>query len=157
MKNGKDKKDLLFIEEIIKDLKQNNFVEGGKADTMLNDWKNELRVELSADPEPKPATVTIEPRTASGGRKSWLKHVTSIDPSQKGGYVFEGDFLSEGQHEIIPGSIIIECVPCGSVKNGYKEGLIYTVQDDGELKEVSERYNWKTEFVSFRKEVEKYF
>jgi len=151
------KKDLDFICEIIADLKRNSFIEGGKADTMLNDWKNELQETVEPKSKNKLVTVTIVTRTASGRRESWLKHVTSIDSTQKDGYAYVGDFLSEGQHEIDSGSIVIECIPCGSVKNGYKEGLIYKVQDNGELKEISERYDWKTESVSFRKEVEKYF
>jgi len=38
-------KDRLFIQEIINDLKRNGYVQGGKAETMLNDWSGELRRE----------------------------------------------------------------------------------------------------------------
>jgi hypothetical protein len=35
--------DYLFITEILNDLHRNGFVQGGKARTMLVDWKSELR------------------------------------------------------------------------------------------------------------------
>ena len=36
--------DYLFITEIMNDLFQHGFAEGGKAYTMLRDWKHELRM-----------------------------------------------------------------------------------------------------------------
>jgi hypothetical protein len=36
-------KDFFFLTEILNDIYRHGFVQGGKADTMLRDWKKELR------------------------------------------------------------------------------------------------------------------
>ena len=39
--------DYLFITEVLNDLHQYGFVRGGKAVSMLTDWKSELRKEIT--------------------------------------------------------------------------------------------------------------
>lgn len=43
MKINKKGEDCLFLAEILNDLHVNGFIKGGKADTMLKDWKHELQ------------------------------------------------------------------------------------------------------------------
>lgn len=124
----------------------------------LNSLKNDIKNEIeSRSTEEKTVIVDIAKSTASGRRESWLKHVVSVDATQRGGYAYDGEFLNTGEQELPVGAIVIECIPRGSVKNGYKEGVVLKVQADGELSRVSECFEWQTEAVSFRKEVEKYF
>ena len=124
----------------------------------LNTLKLDLNAEIdSRSTEPGIVTVDIAKTTASGRRESWLKHVTSVNPAEKGGYAYDGEFLNPGECELTIGAIVIECIPCGSVKNGYKEGVVLRVQANGDLDRISECFDWKTEAVSFRQEVEKCF
>ncbi len=96
--------------------------------------------------------ITLAATYASGRRKSWFKHVTKVDISKTNGYAFEGNFISEMTETDLPeGSIIIECIPRGSVKNNLKEGKIFRVEAQGitNLEENSE-YDWRKDFLSFR-------
>ena len=43
---GEKNTDYFFIVEILNDLHRNGFVRGGKAETMLVDWKSELQKDL---------------------------------------------------------------------------------------------------------------
>ena len=97
--------------------------------------------------------VNIEKKQTSGRRESWLKTVNSVDDTQKGGYAFEGNFLEEGEVELEVGTIIIECNPRGSVKNWWKEGIIYRVLETGELETIVDEMDWYKEAVSFRNSV----
>lgn len=119
-------------------------------ETLISDAKQEIENRQ----ETKTVTVDIRPSQASGKRKSWHKHVTSVDSSKQNGYAFDGDFLSDGENELDVGSVVIECVPCGSVRNGWKDGVIYVVDNDGSLEKLSDTYDWSEQFVSFRKKVE---
>lgn len=101
----------------------------------------------------KIVTVQIKLSYASGSRKSWWKHVKGIDPSQKGGYAYVGDFLKEGETELQVGSVLLEVEPCGSVKNGYQDGKLYRVAEDGSLDFIC-RHNWREASVSLRKAAE---
>lgn len=103
------------------------------------------------------ATVTIKTEYASGNRKSWWKIVTGIDASQRGGYAFEGDFLQEGERELPIGSLLLHVTHCGSAKNGYQDGALYSVADsDGSLREIASGLNWREQSVTLRKAAEEY-
>ena len=122
---------------------------------LITDAKKEIEEKTT---ENKVVTVELLPGTASGRRESWFKLVESVDSSQKGGYAYNGEFLkSRIELELKVGSIILECSPHGSVKNGWKEGELYRVKSDGTLEELVKGFDWQKEAVSFRKEVEKYF
>jgi hypothetical protein len=101
-------------------------------------------------------TVTIKTEYASGGRKSWWKHVKSIDSAQRGGYAFDGDFLNEGEVELQEGSLLLHVTNCGSVKNGYQDGALFAVQADGSLREIVAGLNWREQSVTLRKAAEAY-
>jgi hypothetical protein len=125
----------------------------------LEKLMTEIRSELDERKSEKPEIVTIKLHSGgtSGNRKSWFKKVDSVDPSQKGGYAYDGDFLESCvELELKVGTIIIECSPRGSVKNGWKEGSIHKIKSDGTLETLVEGMDWKSDAVSFRKEVEKY-
>lgn len=120
----------------------------------LNELKRQIQSEIDLR-KSDIVIVNIKRHSNSGNRKSWLKTVKSIDDTKRGGYAFNGDFLDTGEHELRVGEIVIECYPCGSVKNGWNEGIAYSVQSDGELKGETNSYHWKKEFVSFRNDVAK--
>jgi hypothetical protein len=102
-------------------------------------------------------TVNIKLSYASGSRKSWWKHVTSVDASKKGGYAFEGDFLHEGECEIPIGAVLLEVAPGGSVKNPSSYGQLFSVEKDGSLSEITSSMDWRKESVSLRKAAEAKF
>lgn len=102
------------------------------------------------------ATVTIKTEYASGNRKSWWKIITDIDASQRGGYAFGGDFLSEGERELPVGSLLLHVTHCGSANRGYQEGTLFAVEADGSLREITIALNWREQSVTLRKAAEGY-
>lgn len=94
-------------------------------------------------------TVNFEPIRASGNRKSWAKHVTSVDTSQRGGYAFIGDFLDVGENSLPAGAVVLEVIPTGSAKNGGKTAHVQTVDIDGSLTVVDE-YDYDHHQISLR-------
>lgn len=101
-------------------------------------------------------TINIKTEYTSGNRKSWWKLVTGIDSSQRGGYAFEGDFLSEGEHELPQGSLLLHVTHGGSVKNGCQYGNLFTVEADGSIREIVSGLNWREQSVTLRKTAEEY-
>jgi len=99
-------------------------------------------------------TVRIRPQvgTASGRRQGWIKHVVQVDESRPNGYAFDGDFLRAGRETDLPvGAILIRVDPCGSVKNGWKEGHVLRLEADGELTELTDDgLNWYDDFLTIR-------
>lgn len=101
-------------------------------------------------------TINIKTEYASGGRKSWWKHITSIDAAQRGGYAFVGSFLNEGEHEVPVGALLLHVTNHGSVKNGHQEGGLLAVEADGSLREIVSGLHWREQSVSLRKSAEAY-
>lgn len=100
-------------------------------------------------------TTKIELEHNSGGRKSWWKCVTDIDPAQKGGYAFNGEFLSAGEVELPAGSLLLQVVPGGSVKNPSQEGQLFKLNEDGS-KTLLVAGDWRQHSVTLRKAAEEY-
>lgn len=100
--------------------------------------------------------ITIKTEYSSGNSKSWCKLVTGIDSAQRGGYAFEGDFLSEGEHELPEGSLILHVTHGGGVKNGLQYGNLYKVEADGNLSEIVTSLDWHEQWVTLRKTAEEY-
>lgn len=100
-------------------------------------------------------TTKIEVEYASGNRKSWWKAITNIDPTQKGGYAFNGEFLSAGEAELPAGSLLLQVIPGGSVKNPSQEGQLYRLNDDG-TKTLIAFGDWRQQSVTLRKAAEEY-
>jgi hypothetical protein len=101
-------------------------------------------------------TINIQLTHNSGNRKSWWKHITSIDPSQRGGYAFGGDFLQKGENELPTGALLLHVMPCGSAKNGYQEASLFKIGSDGSLEALVENLNWRDQSITLRKKAEEY-
>lgn len=97
--------------------------------------------------------IEIKGTWASGGRKGWSKLVTACDESKANGYALAGDFLNEGIHEVEPGAVVVQKIPCGSVKNGYDEGWVGTVGADGTIDWQLGTDNWRKNFLALRDKV----
>lgn len=97
---------------------------------------------------PKTVRVVLTNEHASGNRKGWTKLIKKIDMTKANGYAFEGDFLSDGEHNLPIGGVLIQKNPGGSVKNGYSDGVCLVVRADGTLGTTGV-YDWKKEFLSF--------
>lgn len=93
--------------------------------------------------------ITIEASTASGHRKGWWKRITSVDPTKKGGYSLNGEFLRAGENDLPLGAIVVEQYPTGSVKNGTNKGVAYRVEATG-LVQFATCDDWYRQFLSFR-------
>lgn len=94
--------------------------------------------------------LIFTPKRASGKRESWAKTVTDVDPKGRGSKAFKGDYLESGiQTDLEIGTLIIEVVPCGSVKNGYHEAGLLRVTEDG-FEKIDSGWDWRTHFLNFR-------
>jgi hypothetical protein len=102
--------------------------------------------------------------TTSGRRTSWAKPFNSIKQGAKGAQafyyaaadplmVFGGDYLQDGVETDLPiGTLVIEVVPVGSVKNGSQQAQIFRVGPAG-LGAVSDVvHDWHRGFLSLRDE-----
>jgi hypothetical protein len=100
--------------------------------------------------------LKIENVRASGRRTGWSKRVENVDESKENGYAFDGEFLPDRKEIEIPvGAIVIQKNPKGSVKNGYNEGKIYRVSEEGSLVDLHPEveFNWRNDFLTFRDHV----
>lgn len=70
--------------------------------------------------------ITYFKPAASGKRTGWAVAVTGLDRTQKYRKALIGDYLPEGQQIELPeGQLVVEIVPCGSVKNGHEGVRFY--------------------------------
>lgn len=99
-------------------------------------------------PAGKPAGATrwvFAPKTASGRRRSWAMHITGLnaryEAAERPSAAFHGSYLRAGAEYDLPiGTLVLEVVPRGSTKNGWREGLLYYVGAAG--LEPCERARW---------------
>lgn len=99
------------------------------------------------------ARVVYEPKTASGKRASWARLITGVnDSGLKGSKAFEGVYLREYEQDVEVGSLVLEVVPVGSVKNGGQEARLYRIAADGSLAPVDgvEPMDWSRNFLTIR-------
>jgi len=75
--------------------------------------------------------IDIEVPTGSGNRKGWVKKVTGVDRSAKGGYAVLGNFMNRGQVDLEVGTVLVRCSPEGSARRGWKAARVMIVQPDG--------------------------
>jgi len=94
--------------------------------------------------------IEIRNETNSGRRTGWTRRVTAVDVTKSNGYAFEGEFLNEGEVDLNPGDVLIQKNPMGSVKNAWHEGVCIVVDNNGNLHDVGDKYDWKEQFLSFR-------
>ena len=86
----------------------------------------------------------------SGGRKSWIKHVTEVDGELANGYAFTGQFLDyDTEYDLPIGSVVIDVIPEGSQKIATKSCDIYVVTKNG-LKRQSRKSgkDWQGDFLT---------
>ena len=96
----------------------------------------------------------IDTEYHSGNRQEWAKLVTGVDETKSNGYSLIGRFLTTNiELELPVGSIIVKCVPTGSVKHSGKQGELYKLTEDG--LELLYKADWKKNFLSFRDEIVK--
>ena len=99
------------------------------------------------------ARIDISIPTASGQREGWWKSVDGIDRSAKGGYCIEGSWLNEGEADLDSGTVLVACIPRGSVANGNKAIQVYVVEPDG-LEPRGGEYDLWTQTPSLLDEIE---
>lgn len=80
--------------------------------------------------------------------KCWAKKVTGIDFNQKDGYMFQGEFLHEGETMLEDGAVILYVGYFGSWKNGKQEAGITQVIEGEEVVIVDQNVSWKKNKVS---------
>lgn len=104
-----------------------------------------LTVELASRRNPTPLVrVKIWLGAASGGREGWCKKVTSLDPRQRGGYAFVGEFLKPGLYDLPSGTLVLDVYPTGSARNGGKGATLWVVESDQTdgLKKIAQTDDW---------------
>ena len=85
-------------------------------------------------------TIVTIPETLDRRKKTWRKHLESVDKEKANGYAFVGDWLRAGEREELEvGSFILCYDEAGSMKNWYPVVRLYKVVENG-LEEV---YCWE--------------
>jgi hypothetical protein len=100
--------------------------------------------------------VTIE--IAGDKRKGtcWAKAVTGINLEEKGGFMFSGDFLTDGEIMLEIGTVILQVETRGSWKHHKKLAYIGLVNENGEIDwQESEGLDWNKKGVSVAEICEK--
>lgn len=79
------------------------------------------------------ARIAWEQITSSGRRTSWAKTFSAVaDDGTKGAKAFTGAFLPDGAEiDLEIGTLVLEVVPTGSVKNGSQEARFHRVAAAG--------------------------
>ena len=85
-------------------------------------------------------------------RRGWGKHITFVDTTKRDGYAFEGEFLREGENELLAGSVVVQKRPTGSNRNASWEWELGSVQESGEIAWREEILDVNS-FLSFREAV----
>ena len=77
---------------------------------------------------------TAKKPKGTGRRVGWIKVVSGVDDSKRGGYAFEGQFLKEGQVELEIGSVLVGSFPVGSARSGshWRAGVVGPERDEWE-------------------------
>ncbi len=98
--------------------------------------------------------VRIECAKSSGHRVGWVKQVTGIDKTKRGGYAFEGMFLDDGKlYDLKPGTVLIHTRPAGSVKDNRWEGWAGRLKSDGTFEPIANG-DWFKDHLMLRDAVE---
>jgi hypothetical protein len=89
---------------------------------------------------------------SSGRRTSWAKPFDRIDQAEgKGAFKLGAAhiYLQDGEEtELAEGTLVLEVVPRGSVKNGWQEARVYEVTHQGNLEQWFLAYDWRKNYVS---------
>lgn len=88
--------------------------------------------------------ITIEVKGDKRKGKCWSKTVDSIDYTKKGGYMFIGDFLHDGEILLEVGTVILQIETHGSWKYSKQLAFIGIVDDDGTIDWIeNEGIDWR--------------
>ena len=85
--------------------------------------------------------IVMIPETLDGRKKTWRKHLESVDKEKANGYAFVGNWLRAGEREEMEvGSFILCYDEPGSVKNWYPVVRLFKVGLGNDLEEV---FHWE--------------
>ena len=85
--------------------------------------------------------IVMIPETLDGRKKTWRKHLESVDKTKANGYAFIGNWLRAGERaELEVGSFILCYDEAGSMKNWYPVVRMFKVGVENDLEEV---YRWE--------------
>jgi len=85
--------------------------------------------------------IVMIPATLDRRKKTWRKHLESVDKRKANGYAFVGEWLRAGERaELEVGSLILCYDEAGSMKNWYPVVRVLKVDGDTDLQEV---YRWE--------------
>lgn len=96
--------------------------------------------------------ITITGNQRKG--KCWAKKITSIDYEKEDGFMFEGDFLKEGEMLLEEGDVILYVGFFGSWKNGTQLAGITQITDGKEEVIVEQDVEWRKNRVSLAEKCE---
>ena len=87
--------------------------------------------------------IVMVPEALDERKKTWRKHLKSVDKTRTNGYAFVGDWLRAGEREELEvGSFILCYDEPGSMKNWYPVVRMFKVVENG-LEEV---FHWEGDF-----------
>ena len=84
--------------------------------------------------------IVVIPETLDGRKKTWRKHLESVDKEKANGYAFVGEWLRAGERsELEVGSFILCYDEAGSMKNWYPVVRLLKVVENG----LDEVFHWE--------------
>jgi len=91
--------------------------------------------------ECKVKKIVMVPEALDERKKTWRKHLKSVDKTRTNGYAFVGDWLRAGEREELEvGSLILCYDEPGSMKNWYPVVRLFKVGVENDLDEV---FHWE--------------
>lgn len=96
--------------------------------------------------------VQVKNSISPGNRRGWTKHVTGVDADAHGGYSFQGVFLSDGEHDLEEGSVLLAVIPVGSIVDGRKEARVGVVRhgSPGGVRKLEDVWDFGGDFDDLR-------
>lgn len=80
---------------------------------------------------------------ASGRRSGWWKLIAGVNPKGVGARAFKGTFLSEGEHVLPPGALLLQVFPGGTAVSKIEHVELWQVTTAGTRIRLGGRMNWK--------------
>ncbi len=91
--------------------------------------------------------VHLPNHKASGKRNSYwmLVGAVSDDPHARGFNGFVGTRLDPGEHELLPGSVMLHVLPTGTARANEREAEVWAVGSAGQLNLVGDNFSWASD------------
>ena len=89
--------------------------------------------------------ITMIPAIGDSRFKRWAKVLTKVDRTKRGGYMYEGDFVTVGRkYDLEPGILLLQYGEEGSRRHATPVVAVARLQDDGAWLELvtSEGADW---------------